>query len=345
MLEFYKTIEKLDPNRQNMAVTVLSGEHFGEKALISDHRIIWRSSEEGYFTKYKTEAEALNDSGRFVVGGQEVFCELLGQEKKLVICGGGHVSIPIIRMGLMLGFHVTVLEDRPQFADNARRAAASVVFCEPFEEGLGRIEGDSDTFFVIVTRGHRYDQVCLESIAKKKHAYIGMIGSRKRVKLVKESIIEKGGDPEIINRIYSPIGLDIGAETPEEIAVAIMAEIIEVKNRNKRSNGYTKEILQAICAEGPEEEKGKVLVTIVDRRGSAPRKTGTKMLILPDGRCVGTVGGGCAEAEIYRKALYMMQSGKKAPGLCRVDMTGNDAEEEGMVCGGVIEVLLEVIEY
>ena len=116
---------------------------------------------------------------------------------RFVICGGGHVSIPIIQMGLMIGCHVTVLEDRLKFADHARRAGVHEVICDSFEEGLKRIKGDKDTFFIIVTRGHRYDQVCLENIAKKPHAYIGMIGSRMRVKKVKEAVIEKGCAPEV----------------------------------------------------------------------------------------------------------------------------------------------------
>ena len=90
-------------------------------------------------------------------------------------------------------------------------------------------------------------------------------------------------------------------------------------------------------------QNGKVLVTIIDRKGSAPRKIGTKMLILPDGQCVGTIGGGCAEAEIYRKALQKIRMGDQEPERCRVDMTGAEAEDEGMVCGGVIDVLLEMI--
>lgn len=344
MTGFYHAIEELQPSQQNMALTVLSEEHFGEKALVSDHKIVWESAENGFFTLHREEMEKISDSGRLVIGEQEVFCEIIGQEKKLVICGGGHVSIPIIKMGKMCGFHVTVLEDRPQFADNARRAGAVEVICEPFAEGLKKIEGDEDTFFVIVTRGHRFDQVCLESIAGKKHAYIGMLGSRKRVKLVRESVIKKGRDPEVVNHIYSPIGMDIGAETPEEIAVAIMAEIIGVKNQKKRDGGYSREILQEIGKEKYDNPGNIILATIVGRKGSAPRKAGTKMLVLPEGKCIGTIGGGCAEAEIFHKALYMSRSGKTAPSLCRVDMTAADAEEKGMVCGGVIDVLLEVIE-
>lgn len=352
MMEFYNRIENADPNRQNLALTVVEGQAAGEKALVIDRRLAWESSDEGYFTEHREEIEQILDHGLVSVGGQKVFCELLGGEKKLVICGGGHVSIPIIRMGLMVGFHVTVLEDRPMFADNARRAGASQVICESFAEGLKKIEGDRDTFFVIVTRGHRYDQACLESVVRKQHAYIGMIGSRRRAALVKELVIEAGGDADVVNRVHSPIGLNIGAETPEEIAVCIIAQIIEAKNRKKLSGGYSKEMLRAILetpqGEGKENadasaNEGKIMTTIVARRGSAPRAVGTKMLVLPDGRCVGTIGGGCAEAEVLRKALWMLRSQEPKTKLCQVNMTGKDAEEEGMVCGGVIDVFLESV--
>ena len=88
--------------------------------------------------------------------GERIFQERISRPAKLVICGAGHVSMPIIRIGKMLGFHVTVVEDRPKFADDARRAEADQVYCEPFEDGLAKIKGDTDTWFVIVTRGHRY---------------------------------------------------------------------------------------------------------------------------------------------------------------------------------------------
>ncbi len=360
MLELYQKIEEMDQDSLNIILTVIEGSSIGEKALLCDCKLVYESVSGGFFTVYKDEIEKIDTAGIFAAGGQRVFAEFLCREKRMVICGGGHVSIPIIKMGLMTGFHVTVLEDRPMFADNARRAGASEVFCEPFEDGLEKIEGDEDTYFVIVTRGHRYDQTCMERIVRKRHAYIGMIGSRKRSAMVKEMVIEGGADPEIVGSVYSPIGLHIGAETPEEIAVSIMAEIIQVKSQKRRSSGYSGELMDAllgrmaVAGKQTRNEKSddrdirnvqerRVLATIIARRGSAPREAGTKMLILPDGKCVGTIGGGCAEAEILRKALWMLRSDENSPRMCYVDMTGRDAEEEGMVCGGVIDVLLEVV--
>ena len=119
-----------------------------------------------------------------------------------------------------------------------------------------------------------------------------------------------------------------------------MAEIIQVKNQDKRGAGYSNEIRDAIvkC-----EDQKKILATIVERKGSAPRSIGTKMLILEDGRCVDTIGGGCIEAAIVSKALLILRGCAKAPQIVHVDMTGADAEEEGMVCGGKVKVLLEEV--
>jgi len=348
MMELYRAIADCNPDSRNMVASVLDGEAFGQKALFSDETLICETKESGYFSKYgKQVLKAADDKnqcrkGLITLDGSRIFCDWLGQEIQLVICGAGHVSIPVIQIGLMMGCEVTVLEDRPQFADNARRAGAAKVICEPFEQGLRQVEGGSNTYFIIVTRGHRYDQTCLELIAGKKHAYIGMIGSRLRVAKVKEAALLNGCDKAVIDQIYSPIGLNINAETPVEIGVSIMAEIIEVKNKKMRLSGYSKDLLHTIL--NPKEKAGpNVLVTIVARKGSAPRDVGTKMLVTPDGRCIGTIGGGCMESEVIQKALHMMHSEDGKILLSHVDMTGVDAEEEGMVCGGVIDVLLEVV--
>ena len=343
MKSLFEAIQRTDTNRFNMVLTVLDGENIGEKVLTSDGSILWESQEHGFFRGFQDEIKALDDSGVIRLGGHEVFCDVLGNEKQIVICGGGHVSIPVITLGVMMGCEVTVLEDRPLFADNARRAGATKVICAPFEEGLEQVKGNADTYFVIVTRGHRYDQICLEKIARKEHAYIGMIGSRRRTTLVKQILAEKGIDKNVLDSVYTPIGLDIGAETPVEIAVAIMAEIIEVKNKKKRTCGYTKEIMQAVL--NPESgSESKVMATIVKRKGSAPQGVGIKMLVLRSGTCIGTIGGGCMEANIMQKALLMASGNGPEAVICKVDMTGADAEEEGMVCGGVVSVLLERVK-
>ena len=233
MENVFEILKDLPKPGDYVLLTVAKGSAAGEKAILAEKKIIWESKENGFFSAHFSEAGDLKKCGLYEIREQQVFCDIIGGQEHLVICGGGHVSVPVIKIGIMLGWKVTVLEDRPQFADHARNAGATEVICQPFEDALDQIEGDKDTYFVVLTRGHRYDQVCLEKIVGKEHAYIGMIGSRRRSAMVKQNLIEKGCSQEVIGEIKSPIGLNIGAETPEEIGVAIMAEIIEVKNQNK----------------------------------------------------------------------------------------------------------------
>lgn len=344
--EVFEQIGELNPNYENFVLTLLDGERIGENALLSNRQLVWSSVPDGLFVKNAAEAENIKESGIVEIAGRKVYAELLGREKKLVVCGAGHVSMPVLQIGKMIGFHVTCIDDRPQFANNARNAGADEVICDDFMKALETIPGDPDTYFVIVTRGHRWDQDCLRVIAQKPHAYIGLMGSRRRVKIVKEKLVEEGISKEVLDQVYTPIGLDIGAETPEEIAVSIMAEIVEVKNRKKRNFGYPEDIMNAILGKNPHEgpmEGRKILATIVTRKGSAPREVGTKMLILPDGTTVGTIGGGCVEADVMRKGRELLLDENPKPVLYHVDLTDDAASEEGMVCGGVLDVLLEVI--
>lgn len=321
MSGFYRQLKEALESEQGdiYTETILCGKNAGEKRILSGHDL------ENTRT---TERE----------NGRDVFRERIGRQPKLIICGAGHVSVPIIKMGKMLGFAVTVLEDRPKFADNARAAGADTVICEAFEKALEGIHGDSDSWFVIVTRGHRYDTICLENILHKTYAYVGMMGSRRRVAIVKDQLEESGISRETLDAVHTPIGLKIGAETPEEIAVSVMAEIIQVKNSREKGGWYSSEMLGALVSE---EGRKKVVATIVSRKGSAPRSVGTKMLIFEDGTTVDTIGGGCVESEIMQKALLMMRAGEPRFQVCRVDMTADAAEDEGMVCGGVVEVMME----
>ena len=342
-MKFYQVVDQLDMNHFNVTATVISGAATGEKAVFVDHKLYWRSNETGFFAAHEEFAKIAKETGIVEVEGTKIFCEILSADKKLVICGGGHISIPLIRMGKMLGFYVTVIEDRVMFADNARNAAADQVICDDYVKALGTIAGDGNTYFIIVTRGHRHDRECLEAIITKPNAYIGMIGSRSKVKTVMENLAAAGIDKETREAVHTPIGLSIGAETPEEIAVAIMAEIIEVKNRNQKNGGYPRNLMKAVLEALEEENPRQVLATIISRKGSAPREVGTKMLIDRNGHIIGTIGGGCLEAEVIRNAQRMLMTGHTEPRICEIDMTGTSAEDEGMVCGGVEEILFDAL--
>ncbi len=147
---------------------------------------------------------------------------------ELLILGGGHIALPLASMANILGYQVTVVDDRPDFANSARFPGASQVICKDFVGALQELQISNRTFVVIVTRGHRHDKLCLQEVASRPASYVGMIGSRRRVKALLSELREEGIPQESLERIHSPIGLDIEAETPEEIAVGILAEIINV---------------------------------------------------------------------------------------------------------------------
>jgi xanthine dehydrogenase accessory factor len=334
----YRTLRDREPNSSCILATGLDGSVSGLRTLWLDDIPRWTNDSHGILSSYEEEIKKAEGSRILEVEAGRIFCEKIGGRKDLVICGAGHVSIPIIQLARQLGFYVTVIEDRPFFADNARRAGADQVICDNFLHGMEQVEGSPDTYFVIVTRGHRYDQDCLRKALTKPNAYIGMMGSKKRVALVKKQLEEEGFSREGLERVHTPIGLAIGAETPEEIAVSILAEIIQEKNVRKRISGYDKELLSGLTS-----GEGGILCTIVSRKGSAPRQIGTKMLIKRDGTITGTIGGGCAESNVIQKGLHMLRSNQTEPALELVDMTGREAEEAGMVCGGTILVYMETI--
>ncbi|MFZ3130779.1 MAG: XdhC/CoxI family protein, partial [Desulfosporosinus sp.] len=148
---------------------------------------------------------------------------------QLLILGAGHIALPLATMAKIIGYEVTVVDDRPSFANSVRFPSADTIICDDFERALDAISINPQTFVVIITRGHRYDKVCLRKVINQPAAYIGMIGSRKRVKALLAELEEEGVSNKLLQKLYAPIGLKIGAETPEEIAVSILGELIQVQ--------------------------------------------------------------------------------------------------------------------
>ena len=340
MAGYYEELSNADKNKSLISLTIISGQGMGSKALWSDGEFILKQGDETIFDDFSEELKNLDKTQTIKIQNSTLFCELVTGEKYMVVCGAGHISIPIIRIGKMLGFHVTVIDDRVSFANTARKEGADAVICKPFREALEEISGSTGHYFIIVTRGHRHDQDCLSQIIGKKNAYIGMIGSRARVKLVKDFLESEGVSRVLLDKIYTPIGLKINAQTPEEIAVAIMAEIIQIKNGSRKAFGYPKEILEGLISR-ESDDIPRSLVTIVSRKGSAPRDVGSKMIVMLDGSTMGTIGGGCVEAEVCAIAREVARD--KTPVLKKVDMTPDNAEDEGMVCGGIVEVYIEPV--
>jgi xanthine dehydrogenase accessory factor len=147
----------------------------------------------------------------------------------LIIFGGGHVSLFLSRTAKMVHFNVTVVDDREDFANADRFPEADSIVVGGFGPVFGRLQFTEETYVVIVTRGHRYDALVLEECMKRPGRYIGMIGSSRKVAMVRDHLRGKGFSAVDLDKVYAPIGLDIHSETPEEIAVSIAAQLIQVR--------------------------------------------------------------------------------------------------------------------
>ena len=162
-------------------------------------------------------------------GELHLFVEVQRRPPTLLVVGAGHVALPLAQLGKMIDFEVVVLDDRPSFANKQRFPMADQVLAQPFQETLRQWPIDRDTYIVLVTRGHSHDVECLLEVIDSPARYIGVIGSKRRIRAVFELLErEQGIDPAKLDRVFAPIGLDIGSENPAEIGIGIIAEIIKV---------------------------------------------------------------------------------------------------------------------
>jgi xanthine dehydrogenase accessory factor len=174
----------------------------------------------------KTARVRAADGGQGTADSVEIYLEPYAPPPAVVICGAGHISVPLALMAKQAGFRVTVIDDRATFANAARFPTADEVLAEDFVEALSRTPITRSTALVLITRGHKYDWDCLRVTIDSPAFYIGMIGSRRRVRAALLGLERQGVPADRLDRLSAPIGLDIGSETPEEIAVAVLAEII-----------------------------------------------------------------------------------------------------------------------
>ncbi len=173
------------------------------------------------------------NAGMICGGVMDLYIEPVLPKTRVYIFGGGHISLFVSKICAMVGFEVAVIDDRPDFASQERFPEAAEIIAEDFETVLPRLRANQAAYVVIVTRGHAYDQEVLEWALRTDARYIGMIGSRKKIQTVYKNLQEKGVAPDEFQRVHAPIGLDIGALTPEEIAVSIAAEMIQVRRKNQ----------------------------------------------------------------------------------------------------------------
>ena len=348
MGNIYQTIQNLvKQNKTVLLATTLSADRKGktdilERRLINESELLQEGNQ--LFQKALKEGKPVcipespdEENKRFIL------TEPFFPKERLIVLGGGHIALPLVEIASRVGFQVTVVDDRPSFANVPRFPTAEKVLCESFTSCFDQIKITKNDYIVIITRGHRHDADCLRQILNQPETiYVGMIGSRRRVEIVKQELSFEGFDEARLERVCTPIGLSIGSATPEEISISIIAQLIKRKRMDRADqfiinrSDLDSNMLNKLAALKNER---CCMVTIISASGSVPRGVGAKMVVYETGRIDGSIGGGCSESAIMRTALEII--GSKTWIIKDIDMTAEEAEEEGMVCGGIMTVLLE----
>lgn len=311
--------------------------------------------------------EALRSGQAGLVAGEDgkiYYLEPVVWPPRAVIAGAGHVGRALAEVVAFLGWSLSVVDDRPEFADPAHLPAQAEVVCADYGEAMRTLPLDRRSFVVSVTSSHVSDLAGLAALAQRPEAlslpYVGMIGSRRRVRALKEALRSQGADEAFIEGLHAPVGLDIGAVTPEELALSIASEMVLTlhggtgKPSHRLAPGESR--LKGLWTSGETQSlavwrellgslrRGERLAvaTVIATRGSAPRQAGARMLVWPDGRTVGSTGGGTGESQVRAAALEALRQGR--PLLYRVDLTNDPQDATGAICGGYQDVLIEPVE-
>ncbi len=181
--------------------------------------------------KLKPELHNISETAVLSFEDAMVMADRIRRLKTLYCCGAGHVAVPTAHLAALVGFRVVVIDDRPEYASAERFPEANeICVIGDYGRAFAGREIDADSFIVIVTRGHQFDRACLEQSLKTSAGYIGMISSRRKKQAIYKYLLARGFKQERLDQVHAPIGVDIGGETPEEIAVSIVAELISVRS-------------------------------------------------------------------------------------------------------------------
>ena len=173
-----------------------------------------------------------------ICGGEaEVFIDVIAPRPTLLVVGAGHVAVPVAEMGHQCGFRVVVVDDRPDMVGEARFPHAAERIVGEIVPALNEMDLTAQWYVVIVTRGHSHDLEALRAVVGSRAAYVGMIGSRRKVRTTFDRLMADGVPASLLERVHSPIGLNIGAQTPAEIAVSILAEIVMLRQKGQAGEG------------------------------------------------------------------------------------------------------------
>ena len=336
--EMYRLLEKKCMGADCILCKIADGQYAGAAILIADNKILWSDGTNSPLPGMISELSSVSSTSLVDMDGIPVFAERVGSCPRLIICGGGHVASALVSTMQPLEFELWLLEDREEFAATAREKGVAHVLCGAYEESLKQIPVSPDNYFVVMTRGHQYDELCLKTIlTMPAYAYAGLMASKVRGQAMLNTLLSLGIAQDAVDMVHTPIGLKIGAQTPQEIAISVAAELIGEKARLGKSKWMPDELFRQLTV--PDCEK--VLCTIIAKRGSAPRAAGTKMLVPASGPVLGTIGGGRTEADIIAAARDMLSDPAAHTRRITAVMNAEECIDQGLGCGGLIDVLLE----
>ncbi len=259
-------------------------------------------------------------------------CEdIIAIKPHLVLFGAGHIGRALTELAKFLDFPVTVIDEREGIFENSIFSDVET-FNEDYESSFKREFNYNNPYYIIFTHGHKYDLDCLRFALSKQSNYIGMIGSLPKIKKTYEDLCSEGFNITDLNKVHAPIGLDINANTPKEIAISIMSEIIKTYSK-KHQLIVDNAIINYLA-----ENKGGVLCTIVDSSGSSPRAKGAEMLVT-ENEIIGSIGGGAIEMDAINEAKKILKT--KQTILKEYNLTSHSTL--GMICGGDNTVLFRFI--
>ena len=292
---------------------------------------------------YRTVAEGKEAALTFTADGEE-YLRSFHPPERLILLGCGNIGQELCRYAADLGFTVTAVDERPGFANRTLMPDAAEILCSDFPDAIRRLQITERDYVCVITRGHRFDADCLREILLGAYPrYLGMIGSKRRVALLMKQLESEGFGPDALKRIHAPIGISINALTVKEIAISIVAELIQCRraglDRRSKETRLTAEDIDLRLLEFLTcDETPKALLLVYETSGSTPVKSGAMMAVDKAGRTVGTIGGGCGEGAVLKDAYRIIGSGTQC--TVTVDMSNDIAEAEGMVCGGEMKVLI-----
>ena len=298
--------------------TVLEGAGIGDEGLFSGTEMVASLAHQNHTWQEKN-----------------LLTEKLDSKIELVLCGGGHVAKELYALATQLEMEIAILDEREEFCNSTLYPKASL-FCAPFTETLNKDQNWIKPYFVIITRGHSFDQFCLQQCLGLPHSYIGMIGSRNKVAITLDNLKKQGFSDEILSEVYSPIGLPIGAVTAAEIAVSILAQVISVYRKDAKSVRLDPKLLRTLA-----DKTGYILARVVKKNGSAPCEVGFQIAVFDDGTSQGTVGGGLVEANTIEHAKAMLTDRSLPNQVIEYGLDNTKAGSLGMICGGEVALLFQ----